>query len=179
MSGLNGVLRLGASAAAVRTVRVARELHHIRLLQPEYVLEPPANSLKNVLALRGCASALVTGDALAHGACPQTDTVEAFAHVHDHSHDLVVVVALEGLADSGQLCVQPEVVNRDRALVLELVGPLATVLVLRVLPFRSYALLEEMVVGLEAKFGGRSDVVLDRESQHAGASCSGGRGKRT
>lgn len=159
--GLNGVLRLGASAAAVCTVRVARELHHIRLLQPKHVFEPPANSLENLLALRRCASALVAGDALAHGACPQTDTVEALAHVHDHTHDLVVVVALEGLADGSQLCVQPEIVNRDRALVLELVGPLATVLVLRVFPFRSYALLEEVVVGLEAKFGGGGDVVLE------------------
>lgn len=33
-------------------------------------------------------------------------------------------------------------------------------LVLGVLPLRSYALLEEVVVGLEAKFGGRRDVVL-------------------
>lgn len=33
-------------------------------------------------------------------------------------------------------------------------------LVLGVLPLGSYALLEEVVVGLEAKFGGRRDVVL-------------------
>lgn len=33
-------------------------------------------------------------------------------------------------------------------------------LVLRVLPLGSYALLEEVVVGLEAKFGGWRDVVL-------------------
>lgn len=163
--GLNGILRLGPSAAAVRTVRMARELHHIRLLQSKHVLEPPANSLKNLLALRRCASALVTGDALANGACPQTDTVEALAHVHDHTHDFVVVVAFEGLADGGQLCMQPKIVNGNRALVLELVGPLATVLVLRVFPLRSYALLEEVVVGLEAQFGGRRDVVLDRECQ--------------
>lgn len=33
-------------------------------------------------------------------------------------------------------------------------------LVLGVLPLGPYALLEEVVVGLEAKFGGRRDVVL-------------------
>jgi hypothetical protein len=57
--------------------------------------------------------------------------------------------------------VQPQVIDGDRALVLELVRPLAAVLVLRVLPLRSYALLEEVVVGLEAQFGGRRDIVLD------------------
>lgn len=149
----------------MRTVRVARELHHIRLLQPKHVLEPPADRLENFLALRGCAGALVTGVALAHSACPQTDTVEALAHVHDHAHDLVVVVALEGLADGSQLRVQPQIIDWNRALVLELVRPLATVLVLRVFPLRSYALFEEMVVGLEAQFGGRRDVVLDRKCQ--------------
>lgn len=56
---------------------------------------------------------------------------------------------------------QPQFVDRDRALVLELVRPFAAVLVLRVLPLRSYALLEEVVIGLEAQFGGRCDVVLD------------------
>jgi hypothetical protein len=37
------------------------------------------------------------------------------------------------------------------------------VLVLGVLPLRSYALLEEVVVGLEAQLGGWRDVVLDGE----------------
>lgn len=55
---------------------------------------------------------------------------------------------------------QPEFVDRNGALVLELVRPLSTVLVLGVLPLGPYALLEEVVVGLEAKFGGRRDVVL-------------------
>ena len=57
---------------------------------------------------------------------------------------------------------QPELVDRDVALLLELVGPLAAVLVLDVLPFWTYAFLEEMVVGFEGQFGGGSDVVLGR-----------------
>lgn len=158
---LNGVLGLGTSATAVCAVGVTGELDDIRLLKTKYVLEPPTDRLQYLLALCGCASGLVAGNALTHGASPQTDTVEALAHIHDHTHDLVVAVALEGLADGGELCVQPQVVDGDGSLILELVGPLATVLVLGVLPLRSYALLEEVVVGLEAQLGGWRDVVLD------------------
>jgi hypothetical protein len=118
---LNGVLGLGTGAAAVCAIGVTGELDDIRLLKTEYVLEPPTDRLQYLLTLGGCASSLVTGDALAHGASPQTDTVEALAHVHDHAHDLVVAVALEGLADGRELCVQPQVVDRDGPLVLELV----------------------------------------------------------
>lgn len=56
---------------------------------------------------------------------------------------------------------QPQFVDGDRSLILELVRPLATVLVLGVFPLGPYALLEKMVVGLETEFGGRSDVVLE------------------
>lgn len=102
-------------------IGVTGELDDIRLLKTEDVLEPPTDRLEDVLALCGCASGLVTGDTLADSASPQADTVETLAHVHDHTHDLVVAVALEGLADGGQLCVQPQVVDGDRPLVLELV----------------------------------------------------------
>lgn len=47
---------------------------------------------------------------------------------------------------------QPETVDIDVALILVLVGPLATVLILGVFPLRANAGLEEMVVGLEGKF---------------------------
>jgi hypothetical protein len=100
---------------------VTGELDDIRLLKTEHVLEPPTDRLQYFLTLSGCASGFVTGDALAHGASPQTDTVKALAHVHDHTHNLVVAVALEGLADGGELCVQPQVVDGDGPLVLELV----------------------------------------------------------
>jgi hypothetical protein len=56
--------------------------------------------------------------------------------------------------------VEPERIDVDSLLVLELESPLAAVLVLRVFPLWSYALLEEMVVGLESKVGGWCDVVL-------------------
>jgi hypothetical protein len=67
---------------------------------------------------------------------------------------------LESLADGCKHDVEPELVDRDAALVLELVRPFSTVLVLDVLPFGSDAFLEEMVVGFEGEFGDRSDVVL-------------------
>ena len=118
---LNGVLGLGTGAAAVGAIGVTGELDDIRLLKTEDVLEPPTDRLEDLLALGGCASGLVTRDALANGASPQADTVEALAHVHDHTHNLVVAVALEGLADGGQLCVQPQVVDGDGPLILELV----------------------------------------------------------
>lgn len=44
---------------------------------------------------------------------------------------------------------QPELVDRGSALVLELIRPLAAVLVLRVFPFGTDASLEEMVIGFE------------------------------
>lgn len=55
---------------------------------------------------------------------------------------------------------EPELIDWDVALLLELVGPLSTVLVLLILPFGSDAFLEEVVVGFEGEFGGGSNVVL-------------------
>lgn len=55
---------------------------------------------------------------------------------------------------------QPEFVDGDGALLLELVRPFAAVLVLRVFPFGTHAALEEVVVGFEGEFGGRGDVIL-------------------
>lgn len=55
---------------------------------------------------------------------------------------------------------EPECVNVDGLLVLELERPLASVLVLRIFPLGPYTLLEEMVVRFERKVGRRGDVVL-------------------
>lgn len=56
---------------------------------------------------------------------------------------------------------QPEVVDRGSALVSELIGPLAAVLVLRVFPFGTDTFLEEMIIGFKSQFGCRRDVILD------------------
>lgn len=55
---------------------------------------------------------------------------------------------------------KPELVDGDGPFVLEGVRPFAAVFVLLVLPFGSNALFEKMVIGFEAEFGGRSDVIL-------------------
>lgn len=55
---------------------------------------------------------------------------------------------------------QPQLIDIDVAFVFELVRPLATVLVLGVLPFGPHASFEEVVIGLEGEVGNRRDVVL-------------------
>jgi hypothetical protein len=141
------------------SVRVARELYRLVLLELERLLEPLANLEESLLALfRGPSLALVAGNGATNGPCPETDTVEASPDVDHYTHDLVVLLILEVLANG---C-EPERVNVDGLLVLELERPLATMLVLRIFPLGSYALLEEVVVGLEREIGGRGNVVLQR-----------------
>jgi len=118
---LNGVLGLSTGATAVCAIGVARELDNVRLLQAEHILEPRTDGLQHLLALSGGTGTLVAGDALADSSCPQTNTVETLANVDNHTHHLVITVGLEGLADGGKLRVQPEFIDRDGALVLELV----------------------------------------------------------
>lgn len=120
-TSLNGVLGLGTGTATVCAVGVTGEFDHVGFLQTEDILEPPTDRLQDILALRRRASGLITGNALAHGASPQTNTVKALAHIHNNSHDLVVAIALEGLADGCQLGVQPQVVDGNRSLVLKLI----------------------------------------------------------
>ncbi len=93
-------------------------------------------------------------------ASPDTNTVESLTDVDDNAHNLSVVLVLEGLTDGSKHDVQPDIVDWDAALVLELIRPLSTVLVLWVLPLWLCALLEEMVVGLKCELGDGGDVVL-------------------
>lgn len=55
---------------------------------------------------------------------------------------------------------EPQFIDVDQLLVLERVGPLSTMLVLRILPFRSNTLLEEMVVRLDREIRTGGNVVL-------------------
>lgn len=164
---LDGVLGLGPGATAVGAIRVSGEFHNVGFLETEDILEPIADGLQDLLALGGVTGDLVSRNALANSPCPQTDTVEALTDVHNNTHDLIVIIVLESLTNRSQLSVQPQVVDRDGALVLERVRPLATVLVLRVFPLWPDALLEKVVVCLETQFGGRCDVVLIRETWSA------------
>jgi hypothetical protein len=128
---LDGELGLGASAARVRSIGVTRELDCVVVLELERRLETLADALERLLALLLCSAlALIAGNGAANRSRPQTDTVESSPYVHDNTHDLVVVLVLEVLSDSREHDVEPERVNVDRLLLLELECPFATVLVL-------------------------------------------------
>lgn len=166
---LDGVLGLGTRAAGMGRVCVARKLDHLGRREAEDGLEAAADLQESLPTLLGRAT-LATGhvavatarDALAYGAGPDADAIEGLAHVDDDAHDLAVVLVLERLADGPEHHVQPQVVDVDVALLLELVAPLAAVLVLRVLPLGPHALLEQVVVRLERKVRDGRDVVLLR-----------------
>lgn len=146
---------------------VARELEHLVGGQLQDLLDAAADGHENLLALLGgpaFAAGHVTvaavGYALADGTGPDTDTVEGLADVDDNAHDLTILLVLQRVADGGQHDMQPQLVDVDVALLLELVGPLAAVLVLGVFPLWPHAGLEEVVVGLEGEVRDRRDVVL-------------------
>ena len=157
---LDGVLGLGSAGTGVGRVLVTRELDLFGAGKSKDVLEPLADLFQPLLALKRV-SALNGGLALgllASGAGPETDTPEGLADVDDHTHDLVVLLVLESLTDSGEHDVEPGLVVG--LAVLEGVGPTATVLVLGVFPLGADTALEEVVVGLLRKLGSGGDVVL-------------------
>lgn len=148
-------------------VGVAGELDALVRRQLEDILEPLADGEEDLLALlrrsalaTGDIAIAAAGDALADGAGPDANAEEGLSHVDDDAHDLAVVLVLEGLADGGHHGLQPQLVDVDAAFVFKLVGPLAAVLVLGVLPLGPHALLEEVIVRLHSEVGYRGDVVL-------------------
>ena len=144
-------------------VLVTREFDLLGTRKSEDFLEPLADLFQPLLALLGV-SALDGGLALgllASSAGPETDTPEGLADVDDHTHDLVVLLILEGLTDGGEHDVEPGLVVG--LAVLEGVRPTATVLVLGVLPLGAHAALEEVVIGLLGELGSRGDVVLKKK----------------
>lgn len=156
---LDRELGLCAAATGVGRVGVTTELELLRRWQLQDVLELLANALEALAALQRVSRFVLAALGwLASGSSPETDTPEGFADVDDHAHDLVVTLLFKHLANGSKHDVQPGLVVGLAA--LEGVCPSSAVLVLLVLPFRSYTLLEEMVVGLLGQFRGRSDVVL-------------------
>lgn len=55
---------------------------------------------------------------------------------------------------------EPGIVDVDGSLVLELVGPLSSMLILDILPLWTDALLEKMIIGLQREIRDGLDVVL-------------------
>ncbi len=118
-------LGLRPRAPAMRTLRVPRELHDLRVLELQHLLEFLAQTEQDVAALLGAAT-FAAGNvafaaswhALADGLGPEAHAVETFAHVDDNAHDFaVVVVVLEGFADGGEHDVEPEFVDGGAAFV--------------------------------------------------------------
>jgi hypothetical protein len=135
---------------------VTRKLEELRRLELENLLEATSNRKEDLTALFRRAtlstsniSIPTAGNALADCPSPNTNSEEGLADVDDNTHNLTILLVLQSLADSGKHSVEPKLIDVDAALVLEAVGPLATVLVLGILPLGAYALLEEVVVGLE------------------------------
>lgn len=153
---LNNVLGLGPCASRVSTVGVTRELNLLSRGQLKDLLEAASNRQENVLTLLGATSLSAsnitlasTGDALSDGASPDTNTEESLTDVDDNTHDLAIILVLKGLANGAHHNLEPKTVDVDISLVLVLVRPLATMLVLGVLPLGANTLLEKMVIGLE------------------------------
>lgn len=168
-SRLDHKLCLSPRTTTVSTIRMTRELNGLRRRKLQYILELLADALENLLSLIRAAT-LTTSDvsisALRNGfsdcASPDSDTVESLTDIDDNSHDFSVAFFFEGLADGREHDVAPEVIDCYGALLAELVGPFAAVLVLLVFPFWTNILLEEMVVGFEGQLGDGSNVVLQR-----------------
>ena len=134
-------------------VRVARELDDFGLLQAKRLLEPLSDLHERVSTFVRAATfstrnitIATAGKRLSDTLCPQADTIETLAHVDHDTHHLTVVFVFERFADGSEHHMQPEVVDGDTLLVLELEGPLAAMLVLRVFPLRLDVFLEEVVV---------------------------------
>jgi len=151
----------------VGAISVARELEDLGSRKLHDFLEAATDGHEDILTLlRGPALASsnitvsATGNALSYCAGPDADTEEGLADVDDHAHDFSIFLVLQCLADGSEHGMQPKLVDVDGTLLLELVRPFSTMFVLGILPFGSYSLLEEMVVGLESQLGDRSNIVL-------------------
>jgi hypothetical protein len=132
---------------------VTRELDEVTCGKLQDVLKALSNLHESILIAPLCAG----------GSSPNTDTVESLTNVDDNTHNLVGGIGLESLSDGRKHNVQPELVDVDTTLVLELVGPFSSVLVLDIFPLGTDTLLEKVVVGLEGKVGGLGDVVLSQK----------------
>lgn len=172
---LDNELGLGTRAASMCAIGMSRELHRLIRGNCQDFFELSADILEDFLAsLRGSSfpscnvTVASTWDALSDRPRPHTNAEESLAYINNNSHHLSVVFLLEGLANGSKHHMKPHVVNRNAALVLELVRPFATVLVLDILPFWPYSFFEEMIVGLQSKLRGGSNIVLDISQKQNG-----------
>lgn len=138
---LDNELRLRPRTARMRTIRMSTKLDLFVRPQLHRLLEPLPNLHQRLF------TRTISSLSFADRPRPESDPKECLPDIDDHAHDLVVIVFFKGLADGGELCMEPQFVDVDSFLVFELVGPFAAVLVLRVFPFGTHAAFEEVVVG--------------------------------
>lgn len=134
------------------------KLQHLIWRQLQHILKPLPNPLQPLAGLLLISLSILALGCLSRRPRPQPHTPEGLADVDDYTHDFVVGLVFEHLADGGQHDVEPGFVVGFA--VLEGVGPAAAVFVLWVFPFGADALFEEVVVGFLGEFGGGGDVVL-------------------
>jgi hypothetical protein len=107
---------------------MTRELHDFSWWQLEDLFELATNVHQDLLSLLRRSTLAArhitissTGNTLANSASPDTDTEEALANIDHDAHDFTVFFLLEGLADGGEHDMEPELIDGDIALLLELV----------------------------------------------------------
>lgn len=117
----DGKLSPGSRASRMSALGVTRELNDFGVLQPEHLLEPLSDRQEDLLPLfsRTSLTVPVARDGLSHAPGPDANSVERLSHVDDHTHYFVVALVFERLADSGELGMQPQLVDGHVLLVPE------------------------------------------------------------
>lgn len=118
------------------------------------------SNLQDVLESSTKLHQCVFATGLACASRPESNSVETLPHIDYHTHHFIISFVFERLPNRRKLSMEPKLVNVDLLFIFELIRPFASVLVLRILPFRSDVFLEQMIVGLQAKIGASGDVVL-------------------
>lgn len=112
---LDHKLRFSPTAPRMGAFSMARKLHDVFFVHPKYLLEFPPNLHQSL------PSGAIPIFSSASRLCPQADPKKRFTNIDNNTHDLLVIFRLECLADSGKHDVEPELVDGNGSLVLELI----------------------------------------------------------
>jgi len=154
-SNLNNMLGLGPARSRMGALGMARELNNFPINKLQDLLEV----LADLHQRRFLWSASPTTGTLS----PETDSIEGLADVDNDTHDLLILIGLQGLADGSKHDVKPEVIDRNTTLILELKCPFTAMLVLGVFPFGADTGLKEVVVRFQTEVRCLGYVILQKE----------------
>ena len=143
-SVLNNMLGLGPARSRLGALGMAGKFNRFPITKPQDPLEVPADLHQRRVLWR--ASPTTTGTP-----SPETDSIEALADVDNDTHDLLILIGLQGLADGSKHDVKPEIIDRNTTLILELICPFTAMLVPGVFPFRANTGLKEVVVRFQTE----------------------------